>query len=121
MRGNAMGGPFRLNSNRSWDVHLEDISGDMRVENQRGEVELHPKAPFGNIEVSNRHGRIRVVLPQTAGYLVDARARRGEIETDFDLTRTDDHREMRATGTLNKGGPKVTLNNENGVIEIRKN
>ncbi len=122
MRGTSMAGPFRMNSNRSWDVHLEDISGEMRVESQRGEVELHPKAPFGNVEVSNRNGRIRIVVPQAAGFVVDARTRRGEIETDFDLAKTGDgHLESRATGTVNKGGPKITLNNENGVIEIRKN
>lgn len=121
MRGNAMAGPFRMNANRGWDVHLEDISGELRVENTRGEVELHPKAPYGNVEVSNRQGRILVVMPAAAGFQVDARARRGEIETDFDLTKTDDKREARLTGNVNKGGPKITLSNENGVIELRKN
>ncbi|HUS19827.1 MAG TPA: DUF4097 family beta strand repeat-containing protein [Terriglobales bacterium] len=121
MRGNSMTGPFRMNANRGWDMHLEEISGDFRVENQRGEVELHPKAPFGNLEVSNRQGRIKIVMPQAAGFLVDARARHGEIETDFELTKTDDHREVRATGTVNKGGPKLTLNNESGAIELRRN
>lgn len=121
MRGSAMTGPFRMNANRGWDVRLEDISGEMRVENNRGEVELHPKAPFGNMEIRSRQGRIRVVMPQAAGFVVDARSTRGEIETDFDLAKTDDRHEARATGTVNKGGPKLTLNNENGVIEIRKN
>lgn len=121
MRGNDMTGPFRMSANRSWDVRLEDFAGSARVENQRGEVELHPKAPFGDLEVTNRQGRIRVVIPPSAGFLVDARARHGEIDSDFDLTKTDDRREARASGTLNKGGSKLTLTNENGVIELRKN
>ncbi|HUR37164.1 MAG TPA: DUF4097 family beta strand repeat-containing protein [Terriglobales bacterium] len=121
MRGTAMTGPFRMNANRGWDMHLEDISGEFRVENQRGEVELHTKAPFGNMEISNRAGRIKVVMPPTAGFSVEARSRGGEIESDFELTKTEDHRESRATGTINKGGPKLTLNNEHGVIELRRN
>ncbi len=121
MRGNSMSGPFRMNANRGWDVHLEEVSGEMRVENRRGEVELHTKAPFGNVEVSNRQGRIKIVMPETAGFLVDARAQSGEIENDFGLSKVEDKRESRLTGTVNKGGPKLTLNNEHGAIELRKN
>lgn len=120
MRGNNMAGPFRMDTNRGWDLHLEDLSGEVRLENRRGEVELHPKAPFGNVEVTNRQGRIRVVVPQAAGFQVDARAVRGDIESDFQLTTTNEKRDTRATGTINKGGPKLTLNNEHGVIELRR-
>ncbi len=121
MRGTSMTGPFRMNANRGWDVHLEEVSGEMRLENRRGEVELHTKAPFGNVEVSNRQGRIKVVMPGAAGFTVDARAQSGEIENDFGLSKVEDRRESRLTGTVNKGGPKLTLTNDHGVIELRKN
>ncbi|HUQ50027.1 MAG TPA: DUF4097 family beta strand repeat-containing protein [Terriglobales bacterium] len=119
MRGNAITGPFRLNS-RSYDVMLEDVTGDVRVDNSRGEVELHSKLPVGNIEVTNKQGRIRLLVPPAANFQLDARARRGEIESDFELTATSERGEARSTGTINKGGPRVLLTSEHGKIEIRK-
>lgn len=119
MKANMLDGPVRLIT-RSKDIHLDDVSGDVRVENTNGEVELHPRGVIGSVEITNRKGDIRVVLPAASNAVIDARANRGEIETDFTLTTTNDHREARASGTINKGGNRVQLNSEHGTIYIRK-
>jgi DUF4097 and DUF4098 domain-containing protein YvlB len=120
LRADGVAGPLRLDT-RSKDIHLEDVSGDVHLENRNGEVELHPdpKSPLGNIEISNKSGAIRVTLPSTANFQLDARALRGEIETDFDSIKpTDNDREARATGTVNKGGSRLQLSTEHGTIMV---
>jgi hypothetical protein len=113
-----MTGPFRLDT-RSKDVHLDDYTGDVRIENTNAEIDLHPKQ-LGNTEVQNRSGRIRLVIPGTANFEVNARADRGEVDTDFNLNRSEDNRAQTLAGVVNKGGAKVQLNTEHGSIAIFK-
>jgi DUF4097 and DUF4098 domain-containing protein YvlB len=119
LRANSMVGPLRIQT-RSKDIHLEDVSGDVKVENSNAEVELHPKAPFGNVEIANRRGPIRLVLPPAANYQVDAHASHGSVENDFDLKTEDDHGDAKATGNIGKGGTRLQLSTERGEISIRK-
>jgi hypothetical protein len=76
---------------------------------------------LGSIQVDNRKGDVQIYLPDKAGFQVDARARNGEIETDFDQLKVDDSNDQAiATGTVGGGGPRLVVNNEHGTIEIRK-
>jgi hypothetical protein len=113
-----MTGPFRIDT-RSKDVHLDDYTGDVRIENTNAEIDLHPKQ-LGNTEVQNRSGRIRLVIPGNANFEVNARADRGEVDTDFNLNKSEDRRAQTLAGVVNKGGPKVQLNTEHGSISIFK-
>jgi hypothetical protein len=118
LRARNLTGPFRIDT-RSKDIHLDDTVGDIRIENEHADVELHPKQ-VANIEVSNRSGGIRLVVPGNANFEVNARADRGEVDTDFNLNRTDNNRSQLMQGVVNKGGPKVQLNSEHGTISIFK-
>jgi hypothetical protein len=74
----------------------------------------------GNIEVSNRSGGIRLVVPGNANLEVNARADRGEVDTDFNLNKSEDNRAQTLQGVINRGGPKVQLNTQHGTISIFK-
>jgi hypothetical protein len=77
---------------------------------------------LGSTEVQNRNGDIQIYVPDKAGFVLDARARNGEIETDFDALKINNDNDTGiGTGTVGNGGPHITLNNEHGGIEIRKN
>lgn len=119
VRGDNLIGPLRLDT-RSYDVRFDGVSGDVRVQNQNGEVDVTPRAPFGGIDIQNRRGTVRVGIPTNGGYQVDVRARRGDVDSDFDLSRTETSGEQRAVGIINKGTLKLQVNNEFGSIEIRK-
>ncbi len=119
LRANSLVGPFRLHT-RSKDIHLEDISGDINVENENAEVELHPKSPLGNVTVANHKGSIRFVVPPNANYQVDAHSSHGSVENDFDMKVQEEHGDARTSGTIGKGGSRVELNNDRGEITIRK-
>jgi len=112
-------GPLRLTT-RSKDIRLTGVSGDVRLQDENGSVELRVNK-LGSIQVENRKGDIQLYLPDKAGFQVDARARNGEVETDFDQVKVNSSNDQAvATGTVGGGGPHVVVNNEHGTIEIRK-
>jgi len=114
-------GPMKVLT-RSYDVRLEDVSGDVRVENKNGEVNLRPgKLPLGNIEITNDRGSIRLLLPSRADFQLDATAERGEIESDFDELKIErESRDAKASGKVGSGGSHIRLTADRAHIEIRK-
>jgi len=119
LRANSIVGPLRVTT-KAKDIHLEDVSGAINIDDSHGEVEVHPQSPFGDLTVNNHQGAIHVVLPEDAGYTVDARSTRGELETDFPLNISEQGPDRTTTGTLGKGGSKLQLTTDHGTIEIRK-
>ena len=119
LRASSIAGPFEVRT-KAKDIRLEDISGPITVENSHGEIDLHPKAPFGDVNVSNHQGAIHIVLPETAGFTVEARSSRGELESDFPLNLTKNGDDHVAEGNVGKGGKKLQLTTDHGTIEIRK-
>ncbi len=112
-------GPFRLLT-RSKDVRLDGVSGDVRLANENGAVEIHI-SKLGNVQVSNRNSDVQLYLPEKAGFQLDARARGGEIESDFDALKIENgDNQGIASGTVGAGGPRLVINNEHGGIELRK-
>jgi hypothetical protein len=52
---------------------------------------------------------------------MDARARDGEIQSDFNELKIDtQHDWATASGSVGNGGPKVLITNEHGTVELRK-
>jgi DUF4097 and DUF4098 domain-containing protein YvlB len=112
-------GPFRLRT-RSKDIMLNGISNDVHVQNENGAVEVHINK-LGGLDIKNAKGDIRIFVPAKAGFQVEASARDGEIQTDFnDLKINNGDEHSSASGNVNGGGPRMTLENEHGTIEIRK-
>ncbi len=119
LRANGPVGPLRIVT-RAKDIHLEEVSGDVHIENNHGDVEIHSSAPLGNIQVENHGGRVALVVPSKAGFQLDARTVRGDVQSDFDVKIESSGRESHATGMVGGGGPSVRLNTERADIEIRK-
>jgi DUF4097 and DUF4098 domain-containing protein YvlB len=119
LQASNVAGPLRLIT-RSKDIRLTNVAGDVRLEDSNGSVELH-MTKLGSIQVENRHGDIQLYVPDKAGFQVDARARGGEIETDFDALKVDSSgNTATAVGSIGSGGPHLVLSNEEGTIELRK-
>jgi DUF4097 and DUF4098 domain-containing protein YvlB len=119
MRASGVVGPFRLIT-RSKDIRMDGISGDVRLRDENGAVELR-MSKLGSMQVDNRNGDIQVYLPEKAAFQLDARARGGEVQSDFGelkVSNADD--QGTAMGTIGATGPRLVLNNEHGTIGIRK-
>ena len=119
LHASSVGGSFEVHT-RAKDIRLEDVSGPITVENSHGDVDVHPKSPYGDVNVSNHQGAIHVVVPDNAGYSVDARSSRGELEDDFNLSVTKNGEDRVAQGSIGKAGNKLQLTTDHGTIEIRK-
>lgn len=120
LRVNQFAGPFSVVT-RSKDITLDDVAGDVKVENTNGEVNVRPGKTPGNIEIDNHRGQVAVTLPSNAGFQADLRTRRGEINSEFEgISVNNQHGEATATGTFGKGGPKVTVTNDAGGVYLRK-
>lgn len=123
LRANALAGPFTIVTH-SKDIHLDDVSGDVKVENSNGEIEVQAaaKAPLGAIDIQNRKGEVRVTVPAKSSFSLEARTRRGEIESDFSELKVESptRGESTASGAVGSGGPHLQISNEYGGIAIRK-
>lgn len=120
IRATAFAGPVKLNT-RSNEVHFEDVSGEVDVENRNGIVSIRPKLPLGNIDVNNVRGGIELELPAEAGFRLDAESKSGTIDVnDFNISVDNQRRDATARATVGKGGPDIRLRTDRGTIQIRK-
>jgi len=120
IRATALAGPVKLNT-RSNEVHFDEVSGEVEVENRNGIVSIRPKTPLGSIDVNNVRGGIELELPPAAGFKLDAESKDGTIDVnDFDISVDNRRRDATARATIGKGGPDIRLRTDRGTIEIRK-
>jgi hypothetical protein len=112
-------GPLHLTT-RSKNIRLEEVSGDVRLQDDNGAVEVGMRT-LGNIQIDNRNGDVQLSLPDKASFRLDARTRDGEIQTDFsELKVNNDEHEAKASGSVGNASSHIVLNNEHSSIEIRK-
>jgi DUF4097 and DUF4098 domain-containing protein YvlB len=120
IRANSLAGPVKLNT-RSNEVHFEDVSGDVEVDNRNGIVAIRAKAPLGNIDVNNVRGGIEIEMPPAAGFKLDAQSKNGNIDVnDFSVSVDNQRQDATARATVGKGGPDIRLRTDRGTIQIRK-
>ncbi|MBZ5490479.1 MAG: DUF4097 family beta strand repeat-containing protein [Acidobacteriia bacterium] len=120
IRATALAGPVKLNT-RSNEVHFEDVSGPVEVENRNGIVSIRPKTPLGNIDINNVRGGIELELPQETGFRLDAESKDGTIDVnDFNISVDNQRRDATARATVGKGGPDIHLRTDRGTIQIHK-
>ena len=113
-------GPLHLTT-RSKNIRLDALSGDVRLKNDNGTVELIMRT-LGNVQIDNRNGDVQVAVPEKAGFRLDARTRNGgEIQSDFPELKVDnDERESKASGSVGNASSHIVINNEHEGIEIRR-
>jgi DUF4097 and DUF4098 domain-containing protein YvlB len=112
-------GPLHLTT-RSKNIRLEQVSGDVRLQDDNGAVEVGMRT-LGNVQIDNRNGDIQLSLPDKAGFRLDAHTRDGEIQSDFaELKVNNDEHEAKASGSVGNASSHIVLNNQHDGIEIRK-
>ncbi|MBM3788424.1 MAG: hypothetical protein FJW30_29155 [Acidobacteria bacterium] len=101
-------------------VTAQSKFGEIRIERTKGPVEarndngaIHISKLGGNgceaLRASTKFASIEVALPDSANYDVSATSRHGQVRSEFpNATR------------IGRGGCELTLNNDNGSIEIRR-
>jgi DUF4097 and DUF4098 domain-containing protein YvlB len=120
LHAEQVNGPLHL-ATRSKNVQLDEVSGDVRVQDDNGTVEVAMRN-LGNVQIDNRNGDVQLRVPEKSSFRVDARVRDGEIQSDFPELKinNDDEHESKANGSVGSGIAHIVLNNEHDGIEIRK-
>ena len=143
VRGSDLSGPSRVVTG-SKNVHLEDVSGDLDVQSNNGDVEvttsgkqagkmmvstqhgdvaltLASKSTPDKVTVSSQHGDITLSLPSGGGFQISADTRKGDITSDFDGLKIEQtNGTSRATGTVGNGVSKLLVTTDTGNISIGK-
>lgn len=119
LRADTLLGPMRLNT-RSKDIALEGLSGDMRLQDENGTVDVGLQKP-GNIQIDNRKGDVQIAIPPKTAIKVEARTHEGEIQSDFEEIKVESNNgQASASGSIGTNGPRLVINCDKGDIEIRK-
>lgn len=119
LRADQITGPLHLTT-RSKNVRLDGVSGDVRLQDDNGAVELVMRT-VGNVQIDNRNGTVQISLPDKPGFRLDAHVRDGEIQSDFpELKVNNEDRESRASGSVGNGLSHIVINNQHEGIEILK-
>jgi DUF4097 and DUF4098 domain-containing protein YvlB len=111
-------GPVVLStSNRN--VSLDRLAGDIAVTNRNGAIDLTAAPALGNITLEDRNGPVRLVLPDHAGFTVQANTSNGEIDSGYALSTLGSGNVSKVlSGTVGAGGPLVRISTTNGEIAI---
>jgi hypothetical protein len=119
LHADRLTGPVHLTT-RSKQIRLEEISGDVRLQNDNGGIEVSLRS-LGNVQIESRNGDVQLSVPEKAGFRVDARTRDGEIQSDFpELKIENGEHEATASGTVGNGASHIVINNQHDGIGIRK-
>lgn len=119
--GTDLVGPIRLVGN-SRDIRIEQFTLSLELDNQRGDVELHPgRMPLPSIEARTGSGRIDLVLPEKGVFQLDATAERGEAVNDFgsSIQKESDGKSATLKGKTGEG-PMLHITSSRGSISVRK-
>lgn len=144
VRGSELSGPSRVTTS-SKDIHLEDVSGDLQVQSNNGDVEIttSDKQPSGKIDIATEHGDVAVTvggkaapqkvnvatehgdvtltIPQGAGFQVSAVTRKGDVSSEFDAIKIDENNgTTKASGSVGSGNSKLQVATDTGDIKIAK-
>ncbi len=112
-------GPLILNTNNH-NINMDRIAGDISITDRSGTIELTAAPPLGTINLEDRNGSIKLVLPEHAGFSVQADTNNGDIDTDFLLPTTGSESHRIISGTVGSGGPMVHVTTSNGDVSIDK-
>ena len=112
-------GPLVLTtSNRN--ISLDRISGAVAVTDRNGTIDLTAAPPLGTIDLEDRNGSVKLILPEHAGFSVQANTTNGKIYTDFPLPTSGSESHKNISGSVGAGGPMVHITTTNGDLSIDK-
>lgn len=109
---------------RDKEIEMEEITGEVRIQNRNGGIELRARrAPTLPIQIENASGNIEVTLPAGSGFQLDATARNGRVESDFQgegLKLEDRGGDQTLSGAYGNGRVPIRLSTHHGNIYLRR-
>jgi hypothetical protein len=121
VHADSITGPVEIVTNRK-DVTVNNFENACKVSNEYGDVTLSTgTVGKGELNVKNRNGSIDLFLPENAAFQIDATARNGRIDSEYQgLESVQGANDVGLLkGRLKNGGTKIVLETEYSNIHIR--
>ncbi len=127
VRANTSGGSIHI-SRAQGSVQAKTSGGHIKVDEVLGPIEARTSGgsiraqlsqqPHGPCRLKTSGGNVEVSLAADIGLQVDARTSGGRVSTDFPVVGTLDKNSLK--GSINDGGPLMTLRTSGGSIRLHK-
>ena len=111
-------GPVRVET-RSHNVTLDRVTGEVKVVNSNGTVDVHAAPPTGAITIDNQKGNVNVTLPNGTKFNLNAETSDGDTHSDFAGVNSDGRGTL--SGAVNGGGLAVRINTSHGDVNVSRN
>ena len=116
----GLGGKTRLEATNG-GVIARDMSGAIEASTTNGGVELAlTRVAEGGVRMSCTNGGLVLHLPADAKASIDASITNGGIDAGGLTLETTESSRRRLVGTLNGGGPRISIEGTNGGISLVK-
>jgi DUF4097 and DUF4098 domain-containing protein YvlB len=119
----GVGGDARINT-RNKDIAADHISGQLNIVDSHSDIDVKYAAPpRADINIANDSGDIDLALPSDSNFFLSAISRSGEVDSDFGgstLRPVNDENMQQLTGQFGSGGPKISIANTYGTIQLSK-
>ncbi len=128
-------GELEINTHHN-DIVLSNIGGSVIADTHHGKIivtmsEIYSDTPMA---FSSHHGNIEVSFPEALDAILKLKSSKGDIYTDFEMTRVNQKSKDEKTGAIRtvylggwtkgqvgSGGPELLLSSFHGDIIVRKN
>jgi hypothetical protein len=102
-------------------AHVRGLSGPLRVDTHRGDIQIEFASFTGNSSVTTHRGTIELSMPTSARFDLETDlGRHASIHSDFPMvTRTAGRSGQKLHGSVNGGGPSLSVDAYRGEIRIR--
>jgi hypothetical protein len=117
--------PGNLSVRAQDDISIENVTGKLKVDNRKGNVEVRfSSPPKEEVEIENSSANIDLSLPESSSFEILADCRNCSIDSEFSsdsLKTTTNSGDSHLEGKYGSShGPKITLKTSHGPIAIRK-
>jgi DUF4097 and DUF4098 domain-containing protein YvlB len=119
LSASALLGPVVLKT-ADKNITLDRVQGSIEVVNRNGSVAVTQAPALATVSIENKHGSVDLGLPGSAGFLLHAMTRNGDMENDFGLTTTGTESNRMLAGSVAGGGPAVNVTTSDGDVTIRR-
>ncbi len=112
-------GPLRVETTNG-RVTLDRVSGEVTAETTNGSVSVRllADAKLADVSLHSVNGSVKLYVPATAGFHLDARTINGSVNCELPLASVSEQTRKRLEGVVGTPGAHVELSTTNGSVLI---
>lgn len=102
----------------SGDITVEGMQGGLRAQTGSGNITING-TPTAMWKLSTGSGDVRMTIPESVGYTLDAETSSGDIQVSQPITMQGSMSKQHVHGTVHGGGPDIHAETGSGNIELK--